>query len=147
MAVSDCTGSAFSPIAITKRVIVGAIGIRGCLIMTAHVPNTSQDHAAREVPVCLKCLTPHTPHQYYCEKCGEGVGRLTPYLPYINIRYNYGIFATLWQRTWFEREVTLPWKVFYLFIIVWFAPIMLLGLPFLWLARRKQEKASAKAAE
>ncbi len=90
----------------------------------------SGDTPAEGTPVCLKCFTPYQPLQHYCEECGETVGQLSPYIPFVNIRHNYGIFGTMWKRTWFDADVTKGRKVFYFFMILLLAPIMILGLPF-----------------
>ena len=101
----------------------------------------------REVPVCLKCLTPHSPLQHYCQECGETVGQLSPYIPFVNIPFNYSIFGTMWRRTWLEQAVPVRWKVFYMFMIIRFAPIMIIGLPFVLIAKLRRKKTPGDAAE
>ncbi len=89
------------------------------------------DESDERVALCAHCLTPFSVSQHYCEKCGEAVGQFTPYIPFVNIRFNYSIFAKMWHKIWFEKESCLCWKLFYLFLIVCVAPIMLVGLPFI----------------
>ena len=81
-------------------------------------------------PLCPKCLEPFSPMEYYCRKCGGPVGKLTPYIPFVNIPFNYSVFGKMWQKVWYE-ESGLPMKVACLFFMVLFVPIMFLGLPFL----------------
>jgi len=90
------------------------------------------------VPLCLGCLSPHSPLQYYCDVCGEGTGALTPYLPYVNIRYNYSFFCRLWKRLWFEPGAWAS-KAIYLTVLVWFTPIIFVGLPFVIYAKLKRQ--------
>lgn len=108
----------------------------------------SDDAPAEGTPVCLKCFTPYQPLQHYCEECGETVGQLSPYIPFVNIRHNYGIFGTMWKRAWFDADVTKGRKVFYFLMILFLAPIMILGLPFtLWAKYRKLDSRDPIAPE
>ncbi len=95
-------------------------------------------------PVCLRCLTPYEPLQHYCEKCGTAVGQFTPYIPFVSIPFSVSLFERLWQRIWDSDSVHISKKVFYWALIVWWAPIMLLGIPFmLWDRRPPSEKPAA----
>ena len=95
-------------------------------------------------PVCLRCLTPYEPLQHYCEKCGTAVGQLTPYIPFVSIPFSVSLFERLWQRIWDSDSVHISKKVFYWALIVWWAPIMLLGIPcMLWDRRPPSEKPAA----
>ena len=91
-------------------------------------------------PLCLGCLEPIDPLHYYCPKCGEASGQLTPYIPFVNIRYNNSIFIRMWHKLWHEK--TGVWmKIVSFALIVLFVPIMLIGLPFVlwdkWANRKK----------
>lgn len=95
-------------------------------------------------PVCLHCLMPFDPFDHYCRHCGEAVGRLTPYIPYVNIRFNYGIFGRLWKAVWGRRSgASLPARAFYLLLIILCAPVMFLGVPLL-LAEPKEDGGGAE---
>ncbi len=83
-----------------------------------------------EVPVCLRCFTPFDPLQHFCRHCGETVGQLTPYIPYLNIPFKVSIFSIMWKRVWFDKQTRLLTKIFFLFMIFYFAAVMYLGLPF-----------------
>ena len=83
----------------------------------------------KEIALCPECLEPIDPLVYYCEKCGNASAQVTPYIPYVNIKYNYSIFGRLWRKVWYE-ESGLLMKVVSLSVIVTIAPIMLVGLPF-----------------
>jgi hypothetical protein len=95
-------------------------------------PGDSRPAGGEGTPVCLKCLRPIDPAAYYCPKCGAASSALTPYIPFVNIRYNYSIFGRLWRKVWYEKSGLLM-KLFGLFLIIVCVPIMLIGLPFvLW---------------
>ncbi len=94
------------------------------------------NHAEQEdVPVCLKCFTPYKPPQHYCEACGETVGQLSPYIPFVNIPFFVSIFATMWKRTWSARGTTLRRKAIYLVMFAVLAPVLILALPFTLIAK------------
>ena len=94
-----------------------------------HVSQNGLDGKVEGTPLCPKCLSPIEPANYYCPHCGEATGQLTPYIPFVNIRFNYSIFSRLWRKVWYERTGLLM-KAFSLFLIIWCVPIMLIGLPF-----------------
>ena len=83
-----------------------------------------------EIPLCTRCLRPHSPHQHYCEHCGAAVGQYTTYIPYIDIPFFANFYGRLWRRVWFDRGVPLTSRAFGLLIILLAAPVMLIGLPF-----------------
>lgn len=84
-------------------------------------------------PLCLRCLEPCHPLQHYCANCDSNrvINPLTPYMPFLNIRFNYGGFCIMWRKIWYDEDTSIERRWFYLFMIVAFAPMMLvLGLPF-----------------
>ena len=84
-------------------------------------------------PLCPNCLKPCNPLQNYCENCGSNdvINPLASYMPFVRIRFNYGGFCTMWQKIWYDEDISMKCRLFYLFMIIAFAPIMLvLGLPF-----------------
>jgi hypothetical protein len=85
-----------------------------------------------EMPLCLRCLRPVDPRAYYCPYCGQATGQLTPYLPFINIPWEVGIWGQMWRQVWSPR-VSIPGRIFRLLLIVWNVPVLLIGLiPGLW---------------
>lgn len=85
-------------------------------------------------PVCMKCLKPCHPLQYYCDKCdsNDAINPLTPYIGFVNIRFNYGIFLTMWRRIFHDRDTSTSTRLFYLFMLTMFVPIILVtGVPLL----------------
>ena len=95
-------------------------------------------------PVCLKCLEPIDPLTHYCSNCGEATGNLTPYIPFVNIPYNYSIFGRMWNKFWYDKEVSIASKGLYFFLIIFLAPIMIVGLPFvLWNKYKKSDSGSS----
>ena len=86
------------------------------------------------VPVCPKCLKPCHPLQYYCDNCDSNaaINPLTPYIGFVNIRFNYGGFCTMWRKIRYDKDTSMKLKWFYLFLIVAFTPILIIvGLPLL----------------
>lgn len=87
-------------------------------------------------PVCPKCLKPCNPLQYYCDNCDsdDAINPLTPYIGFVNIRFNYGIFITMWRKIWYGKDTSIIGKLFYLLMIIVFVPVFLIvGLPLLLL--------------
>ncbi len=83
-------------------------------------------------PVCPNCFQPCNPLNNYCENCGsnQAINPLAPYLPFVNIRFNYGGFVTMWRGIR-RRDISRLRKWSYLFMIILFAPVVLvIGLPF-----------------
>ena len=100
--------------------------------------NTWADHveadapAGKEVPLCLNCLEPVDPLDHVCPHCGGAVGQLTPYLPFEGIRWEAGIWGRMWRQAW-EKKTPFIGRVFRLLVIVWFVPVLLVGLiPLVW---------------
>ncbi len=83
-------------------------------------------------PLCLNCLKPVDPLHHYCPHCGRTTGQLTPYIPFVNIPWETQIWGQMWRQMW-SRDISIAGRIFRLFMIVWWVPIMLLGLlPRLW---------------
>lgn len=85
-------------------------------------------------PLCPKCLTPCRPLQYYCPYCdsNDAINPLTPYIAFLNIRFNYDIFCTMWRKIWYDKHTWMVSRMFYLLMIALFVPFFLvLGLPVL----------------
>jgi hypothetical protein len=85
-------------------------------------------------PVCPRCFTPCPPLQYYCPHCdsNDAINPLTPYIAFLNIRFNYDIFVTMWRKIWYDRQTFMISRLFYLLMITVFVPIFIvIGLPLL----------------
>jgi len=83
-------------------------------------------------PLCPRCLKPCNPLQYYCDNCdsNDAVNPLTPYMGFVNIRFNYAIFLTMWRKLWYDKDTSIIGRLFYLFMITMFVPVFLVvGLP------------------
>jgi hypothetical protein len=95
--------------------------------------NTQAGFALDEArPVCPKCLSPCHPLASYCSNCdsNQAVNPLATYMPFVNIRFNYGAFGIMWRRIWYDKETSAPMKWLYLAMIILFTPILLVfGLP------------------
>ena len=84
-------------------------------------------------PLCLKCLKPCHPLQYYCPYCDSNdvINPLTPYIAFVNIRFNYSIFLIMWHKTWYEKDTPMITRVTYLCLVLFYTPILfVIGLPF-----------------
>lgn len=83
-------------------------------------------------PVCLKCLRPCDRLQYYCGVCGshDAINPLAPYIGFVNIWFNYGIFLTMWRQVCYGREISWIVRLFYLLMVTLFVPFLIIvGLP------------------
>ncbi|MCX5643101.1 MAG: hypothetical protein NTZ17_00200 [Phycisphaerae bacterium] len=92
--------------------------------------NTQEQHdRPRETPLCLRCMRPVDPLTYYCPHCGEATGQLTPYIPFVNIAWQTRIWGQMWRQAW-SRDVSIPGFLLRLVLIVFYAPVLLVGLIF-----------------
>ena len=85
-------------------------------------------------PVCPNCLKPCNPLQNYCANCdsNEVVNPLASYMPFVRIRFVYGIFGKMWRKMWYDEEASIIFRLVCLFLIGVFVPILLIvGLPLL----------------
>lgn len=108
--------------------------------------NTEHDEEGgepQEIPLCLRCLHPVDPRAHYCPNCGEATGQLTPYIPFVSIPWETSIWGRMWRQMW-SRDVSIPGRLFRLFMILWNVPILLIGLiPLLWHKPEKSEQGAA----
>ena len=65
----------------------------------------------KETPLCIKCLQPVDPLDYYCPHCGEATGQLTPYIPFVNIPWQVGFWGRMWRQLW-SRDISLAGRLF-----------------------------------
>ncbi len=79
--------------------------------------------------MCLRCLRPVDPRAHYCPHCGEATGQLTPLLPFEGIPWQTQIWGRMYRQIW-SGHVSIPGRLFRLLMIVWCAPVLLLGLLF-----------------
>ncbi len=83
------------------------------------------------VQLCTHCLSPVPVGQYYCQQCGETASDLTPYIPFVNIRFVCNFYKRLWRTACYDKRASILVRIFCLVLIVLFAPVMLIGVPFL----------------
>ncbi len=98
------------------------------------------------VPLCTGCGRPVEGDGYYCPHCGAAVNNLTPYIPYVDIPFNYSPYAEMWRSVTGKRKAGVAARVLCAAMILFFAPIMLLGLIFVlveWLRNRKRKPDAA----
>jgi hypothetical protein len=94
--------------------------------------------SAEARPVCPNCLNPCSPWQNYCGNCdsNEVVNPLASYMPFVDIRFTCGFFGKMWRKTWYDKEASTTFRLLCLFLMVLFAPILLLvGLPLFLLGK------------
>lgn len=70
---------------------------------------TGQDQD-EEIPICPHCFTPYHETEHYCKECGEAVGQFTPYVPFVNIPFNYAIFRKIWRKLCMRMDIGLVGK-------------------------------------
>ena len=86
-------------------------------------------------PLCLSCVRPVDPLEHDCPRCGETVGAYTPYIPFVNIRFQYNFLGRVWRHMRGDAGDLPPVRRALLFVFLLVAdPLMVLvGLPFLLL--------------
>lgn len=96
---------------------------------------------AKPTPLCLGCLKPAERARHFCTHCGRDTGQFTQYMPFEGIQWMAQGYGTAWQRLWHDGRYRWAARAgLFLFVAV-FAPIMLVGLPFVFLARRANSQS------
>ncbi len=75
--------------------------------------------------VCLRCCAEVKAGQYYCSKCNNATGKYVPYLPFINIPFNYSMHWTLWSKLK-SKDHSLVYKAVAVLFIACTAPLMII---------------------
>lgn len=94
------------------------------------------DKLKREI--CLNCGAEVKNGQYYCPKCNNATGKYVPYLPFVNIQFNYSMHQNLWSKLK-SKDVNFVYKLIVILFIICTAPIMI--IVYLTLALLKGIKA------
>ena len=101
------------------------------------------------LPLCAKCLKPCMALQYYCDKCDsyDAINPLTPYIGFVNIRFNYGIYCTMLHKMFYSKETRIATKLFYLFITTFMvgATIVIFVLPIVLVCKIPQGQLRSMA--
>lgn len=92
-----------------------------------------------EVPVCVSCFTPIGPGTNSCATCGSTVGQHTEYVPFVNIAWQADGYDRLRRESWASRSGVFG-QIAQIFITLFLAPLLLIGLPFKWAAERRKAK-------
>ena len=111
--------------------------------MDNEMTNEEDKAAAEEVPVCLNCLRPYDDAlEYYCPHCGsnEAANPLTPYISYVNIRFNVGMVGNLWRRFQRRQNATIARRLLDLLMLLLYCPLLILATPFVVYAKWKNHK-------
>jgi len=83
-------------------------------------------------PICLKCLKPCHPLQYYCDKCDSNnvINPLASYMPFVRIRFWCGFCGKMWRVVLYDKEASIILRLLCLFLTFAFAPILIIvGFP------------------
>ncbi len=111
--------------------------------MDNEMTNGDGKMAAEEVPVCLNCLRPYDDSlEYYCPHCGsnDAANPLTPYIAFVNIRFNVGVVGKLWRRFQGRQSATIARRLLDLVIVLWCFPPLIFATPFVVYAKWKKHK-------
>jgi len=83
------------------------------------------------LPICSKCLKPCHPLQYYCDNCAsnDAINPLTPYIGFVNIRFNYDIFCTMWRKMLCDKSTSTVVRIFYLAMIIILPALLIARIP------------------
>ena len=120
---------------IPEHIVTCALWIAFAVVsLLVVLPDSREDEHGE--PVCTRCLNVVPQFQHYCTRCGTAVGRLTPCMPFENIPYYCEFFGRLWNAVWIQPGVSLLRRAGYLAVIVWLAPWLFLGLP--WVPRAQR---------
>jgi hypothetical protein len=100
-------------------------------MMAEKTPQQSErpNEEGAETPVCIGCFRPVDPLAHYCPNCGAATGQFTHYLPFVNLRWQASVWGQAWRQMQ-STDVSLPGRLFRLFMIVWNVPVMLIGVLF-----------------
>lgn len=90
-------------------------------------PAEDKDPNQAALPLCPHCLTPCSPHDYYCPNCGSNapINPLATYMPLESIRFEAGLYGRLWRKCW-SPETHLIERISYILFFLLFSPIFLL---------------------
>ena len=94
-------------------------------------------------PLCTGCGRPVEGDGYYCPHCGAAVRNVTPYVPYVNIPFNYAPLGSLSEDAGTGGHGVVHWLMFAVFSII-LLPIYAIGLPFIlaeWIRNRKKRRS------
>ncbi len=89
-------------------------------------------------PVCLKCLKPCHRLQHYCNECDSNdvINPLTPYMPFLNIRFRCGFYGKMWRKVLYDKEASIILWSLCLFLTIAYAHILIIvGLPLYFIER------------
>ena len=106
-----------------------------------HFGDINDDRLDKDsLPLCLNCLKPCEPRQYYCPNCSSNdtINPLSPYMPFVNIRFNYGFYGRMWRTIWYRSDASILLRVSCLLLTFLFAPLLIfVGLPLFLVNRIK----------
>lgn len=74
-------------------------------------------------PLCPNCLEPCHPLQFYCDKCdsNEVINPLASYMPWVRIRFNVGMVVKACRKMLYDKDASIVFRLFCLFVIIWWA--------------------------
>jgi hypothetical protein len=93
---------------------------------TAYYEEQEED---KETPLCIHCMSEVSRNSYYCKKCGMDSGQLTPYIPFVNIRFLAQFYVVMWRIATGKTKGS--WIIRLLCMLILFICIYFLSLPYL----------------
>jgi len=103
------------------------------------------------IPCCTNCGRPYVKGQYYCQHCGTAVGNITPYVPYVNIPFNWGPFTDFWGILKGRKDASPGMYVLCLVVGLVLLPTLIIALPFLLIElfrnRKRRQEAEDRSAD
>ena len=99
--------------------------------------------------VCGNCLTPVKPFQHYCSKCHHITGEYTRYIPFVNIPFNFSIFASVWKNVVGENPSIFSRFVYLIILFFIFPWVIIIGLPVMiweWVGKIKHNDNNDKSS-
>ena len=110
--------------------------------MNAQAIITADRMKKEGVPVCLNCLEPCDPLDYYCGNCGgnEAINPLTPYISFVNIRFSTGAVGKVWRRFQTRQNATIAKRLLDLFVAIRCCPFVIFALPSVVYSKWKRRK-------
>lgn len=93
-------------------------------------PSEDKDLNQEPLPLCPNCLTPCSPHDYYCPNCGSNspINPLATYMPLESIRFEAGLYGRLWNKCWNPETEVIDRMLYMLFFLVGMPFFLVLGL-------------------
>jgi len=98
--------------------------------------------SSRETPLCLRCLSPHSPDARHCPRCGAVVWADAE-SPIGAIPLDEDVWTRAWHAVRYDSGVSFTRRALYAVLLAIFAPAMLVAPAFLWAKRRMRHRSGS----